>query len=67
MDDRHDVRAAGQLFEGVACGALLGDKGYDADALIERLHDARIAVVIPPKSNRKDKRNAISFSTKNAT
>ena len=37
-------------------GALLGDKGYDADALIERLRDARIAVVIPPKSNCKDKR-----------
>ncbi len=52
----HDLRAAGQLLEGVACGALLGDKGYDADALIERLRDARIAVVIPPKSNRKDKR-----------
>ena len=52
----HDIRAAGQLLEGVACGALLGDKGYDADALIERLRGARIAVVIPPKSNRKDKR-----------
>jgi transposase len=52
----HDVRVAGQLLEGVACGALLGDKGYDADALIERLHDARIAAVIPPRSNRKEKR-----------
>ena len=52
----HDIRAAGQLLEGVACDALLGDKGYDADALIERLRDARIAVVIPPKRNRKDKR-----------
>jgi hypothetical protein len=30
----HDVRAAGQLLEGVACGALLGDKSYDADALV---------------------------------
>ena len=28
----------------------------DADALIERLRDARTAVVIPPKSNRKEKR-----------
>jgi transposase len=52
----HDVRAAGQLLEGVACGALLGDKGYDADALIEQLRDARIAAVIPPRSNRKEKR-----------
>ena len=53
---RPRCRAAGQLLEGVACGALLGDKGYDANALIEQLRDARIAVVIPPKSNRKQKR-----------
>jgi len=52
----HDVRVAGRLLEGVACGALLGDKGYDADALIERLQDARIVAVIPPRSNRKEKR-----------
>ena len=51
----HDVRAAGQLLQGVACGALLGDKGYDADGLIEQ-RDARIAAVIPPRSNRKQKR-----------
>jgi len=52
----HDVRVAGQLLQGVACGALLGDKGYDADGLIEQLQDARIAAVIPPRSNRKEKR-----------
>ncbi len=52
----HDVRTATQLLEGVACGALLGDKTYDADALIGRLRDAGIAIVIPPKSNRKEKR-----------
>ncbi len=50
----HDVRTAPQLLEGVACGALLGDKAYDADALIGRLRDAGIAIVIPPKSNRKE-------------
>ena len=52
----HDVRAAPQLLEGVACGALLGDKAYDADALIGRLREVGIAIVIPPKSNRKEKR-----------
>ncbi len=52
----HDARAAGQLLQGVACGALLADKGYDADSLIEQLRDARIAAVIPPRSNRKQKR-----------
>ena len=47
---------AASLLEGVACAALLVDKGDDADALIETLRDRRIAVVIPPRSDRKDKR-----------
>ena len=51
----HDVRAAPDLLEGVACGALIGDKGYDADTLIERLRQAS-SVVIPPKHNRAVKR-----------
>ena len=33
--------------------ALLGDKGYDADAFIETLEVRGIKPVIPPKSNRK--------------
>ena len=33
------------------------DKGYDADPLIAQLRDARIAAVIPPRSNRKEKRD----------
>jgi transposase len=32
---------------------LLGDKGYDADHLIDSLTARAISVVIPPKSNRK--------------
>jgi len=32
--------------------ALLGDKGYDADAFIESLEVRAIKPVIPPKSNR---------------
>jgi len=50
------VRAAPDLLDGVACGALIGDKGYDADALIERLRQAGVDVVIPPKDNRAVKR-----------
>jgi transposase len=45
----HDGRAAPDLLDGVACGALICDKGYDADALIERLRQAGVDVVIPPK------------------
>jgi transposase len=44
------------LLDGVACGALIGDKGYDADALIEWLRQAGVDVVIPPKDNRAVKR-----------
>jgi transposase len=36
---------------------LLGDKGYDADRLIENLKARAIKVVIPPKSNRTIKRD----------
>jgi transposase len=37
--------------------ALLGDKGYDADSLINSLEVRAIKTVIPPKSNRKVKRD----------
>lgn len=32
---------------------LLGDKGYDADAILADLEDRGMAAVIPPKRNRK--------------
>ena len=37
--------------------ALLGDKGYDADSLLNSLDVRAIKAVIPPKSNRKVKRD----------
>jgi transposase len=37
--------------------ALLGNKGYDADSLINSLEVRAIKAVIPPKSNRKVKRD----------
>ena len=50
---RHDTIGVPPLIEGVAFGALLGDKAFDADWLRADL-DARGAVaVIPPKANRK--------------
>ena len=33
--------------------ALIGDKAYDADPLLDTLAQRDIAVVIPPKANRK--------------
>ena len=32
--------------------AVVGDKGYDSDALIELLHNQGTEAVIPPRSNR---------------
>jgi transposase len=54
---RHDTVGVPPLIEGVAFGALLGDKAFDVDWLRADL-DARGAVaVIPPKANRKAQTN----------
>ena len=52
----HDITQAETLAAQVEPAALLGDKGYDADSLIESLEARAIKPVIPPKSNRKVKR-----------
>ena len=50
---RHDTVGVPPLIEGVAFGALLGDKAFDVDWIRADL-DARGAVaVIPPKASRK--------------
>src|SRR5919199_1584784 len=54
----HDLVGVRPLIEGVAFGALLGDKAFDADWLRAELNDRGGAAVIPPKANR---RAAISF------
>ena len=40
------------MIEGVAFGALLGDKGFDSDALRADLDGRGAVAVIPPKANR---------------
>ena len=55
---RHDIVGVRPLIEGVAFGALLGDKAFDADWLRADLDDRGAAAVIPPKANR---RTAIPF------
>jgi transposase len=49
----HDLACAEPLLEGVDPDALLGDKAYDADPLIDTLTQRGITPVIPPKANRK--------------
>jgi transposase len=53
----HDLSCAQPLLEDVDPGALLADKAYDADPLIDALNQRAITPVIPPKANRKAKRD----------
>ena len=50
---RHDTVGAPPLIEGIAFGALLGDKAFDVDWLRAELDARGAAAVIPPKANRK--------------
>ena len=52
-----DITQAGPLLEKVEPEALLADKGYDSDALVETLTQRGIEPVIPPKANRRTPRN----------
>ena len=53
----HDMMQAEILTNQIEPKALLADKGYDADSLIENLEKRKIKVIIPPKSNRKIQRH----------
>lgn len=52
----HDVMQAEPLLEGLEPEALIADKGYDSDKLVETLDAREIAPVIPSKANRKQPR-----------
>ena len=49
----HDLTCAEPLLERADPEALLGDKAYDADALLDALAKRQITPVIPPKASRK--------------
>jgi transposase len=51
-----DYTKAEQLIEGIDAQALLADRGYDTDKVIEFAKEADMEVVIPPKKNRKEQR-----------
>jgi transposase len=53
----HDVSHADVLLEHITAGAILGDKGYDSDAVVAKIEAAGALAVIPSKSNRKVKRD----------
>ena len=49
----HDLTCAGPLLDEADPEALIGDKAYDANPLLETLARRDITPVIPPKDNRK--------------
>jgi transposase len=52
----HDVVEAPQLVEAARGENFIGDKGYDADAVIAAAEAKGMKAVIPSKSNRKNPR-----------
>ena len=53
----HDITQAETLVANLAPEAVLADKGYDSDGFIASLKCREIEAVIPPKANRKVKRD----------
>jgi len=53
----HDLACAQPLIDSADPQALIGDKAYDADPLIDTLNQRQITPVIPPKANRKTPRD----------
>jgi len=56
--ERHDITQAEALIEGMPnVGAVVADKAFDADSLLERIEAMKAQAIIPPRSNRKDIRS----------
>ena len=51
-----DVTQGAALVAGVEAEHVIADKGYDSDALVETIQASGAEAVIPPRSNRKEKR-----------
>ena len=52
-----DVKQAEPLLEGYSPEAVIADKAYDSDPLVESIETKRAEAVIPPKRNRKQPRD----------
>lgn len=51
---RHDLQGVQKLLQGIDLQALLADKAFDANWLIEHLQSVHCQVVIAQKANRKE-------------
>ncbi len=52
----HDSTQAETLITDYEFERLIADKSYDGDALLQRLAESGVEVVIPPRANRKQQR-----------
>ena len=52
----HDSSLAATLLANITADAIIADKAYDVDAVIDKIEATGAAAVIPPKRNRKHKR-----------
>lgn len=50
---RHDSKAVPELLDGLQAGALLADKAYDSDKIVEVAEKRGMQVIIPCRVNRK--------------
>ena len=50
---RQDITRSHELIKGLKPGAVIADKGYDADHLRKAIRKAGAEPVIPPRKNRK--------------
>ena len=48
---RHDAKAVTELLNGVMAKALLADKAYDSDKIIQSAQEQGMQVIIPSKAN----------------
>ena len=51
-----DCTQAVALIDGFAAEALLADKGYDSNEILEKAVSVGMQPVVPPRKNRKDQR-----------
>lgn len=54
---RADCKEAEPLIEGIKADALLADRAYDTDHIVEMAQKNEMEPVIPPKKNRKTQRH----------
>lgn len=61
----NDITQASALLNDITPQAVLADKAYDANTLIECIEEKKAKVVIPPKANRNEQRDYDQFQYRN--